>query len=862
LFPHFAGQAAQKVTMVTSKDKTDTKRLPMMPIRDVIIFPYMMTPFVVGRESSVRALEEALLGDKKIFLATQHDASVDEPRPDEIYSVGTVANIVQSLKQPDGNIKVLVEGVERGKIISVSEEEGYFRAVVKTVSYKVEPGSQLEALTSRVTTLFEQYVKLSQNLNYETMVAAIRVDDPGKLSDTVGANLQLTIEERQELLEIFDPIDRLTRVADLLDIEIEKLNVDRTIQGRVKRQMERAQKEYYLNEKIKAIQKELGRGEKSEYDELKKKIDAAGMTKDAHEKAMAELKRLEGMPPMSAESTVSRNYLDWLLAVPWKKRTKEIRDLRYARQILEGDHYGLEKIKERILEFLSVRRLVQNPKGSILCFVGPPGVGKTSLGMSIAKATGRKFVRLSLGGVRDEAEIRGHRRTYIGALPGQLIQMMKKAGTKNPVVMLDEVDKMSMDFRGDPSAALLEVLDPEQNFMFMDHYLDVEYDLREVFFIATANVLHTIPPALQDRMEVIRLSGYTEFEKLEIAKRFLVTKQRKDTGVTEEQVEFADEGLQALITSYTREAGVRNLEREVGNVCRKIARKVVEAQSVNDEVMPLQADVPLEVIEEEAAPVEEVVEPPKKNGKKKAKKEEAPLISIPKVVITPAVVTEMLGPAKFRDTDLDKQNEIGATTGLAWTEVGGSILTTEATVMEGRGKLTTTGKLGDVMQESAQAAMSYVRSRAQYLGLPKDFYRHLDIHVHVPEGAIPKDGPSAGITIATSICSALTTIPVRCDLAMTGEITVRGRVLPIGGLKEKLLAAHRHGIREVIIPKENERDLVDIPENIRNDMKMNFVFSMDEVLKVALEREILALPLAPAVAAELVARPTEDNLTH
>jgi ATP-dependent Lon protease len=835
----------------------------MMPIRDVIIFPYMMTPFVVGRESSVRALEEALLGDKKIFLATQHDASVDEPRPDEIYSVGTVANIVQSLKQPDGNIKVLVEGVERGKIISVSEEEGYFRAVIKTVSYKVEAGSQLEALISRVTTLFEQYVKLSQNLNYETMVAAIRVDDPGKLADTVGANLQLTIEERQELLEIFDPIDRLTRVADLLDIEIEKLNVDRTIQGRVKRQMERAQKEYYLNEKIKAIQKELGRGEKSEYDELKKKIDAAGMSKDAHEKAIAELKRLEGMPPMSAESTVSRNYLDWLLAVPWKKRTKEIRDLRYARQVLEGDHYGLEKIKERILEFLSVRRLVQNPKGSILCFVGPPGVGKTSLGMSIAKATGRKFVRLSLGGVRDEAEIRGHRRTYIGALPGQLIQMMKKAGTKNPVIMLDEMDKMSTDFRGDPSAALLEVLDPEQNYMFMDHYLDVEYDLREVFFIATANVLHTIPPALQDRMEVIRLSGYTEVEKLEIAKRFLVNKQRKDTGVGLEQVEFADSGLQSLITSYTREAGVRNLEREIGNLCRKVARKVVEAQSANDEA-PVQADAPLEMIEDDVPVVEEAAaaEPVKKNGKKKAKKEEAPLISIPKILITPAIVTEMLGPAKFRDTDLDKQNEIGATTGLAWTEVGGSILTTEATVMEGRGKLTTTGKLGDVMQESAQAAMSYVRSRAQYLGLPKDFYRHLDIHVHVPEGAIPKDGPSAGITIATSICSALTTIPVRCDLAMTGEITVRGRVLPIGGLKEKLLAAHRHGIREIVLPRENEKDLVDIPENIRKDMKLNFVFSMDEVLKIALERELVALPLAPAGAAELVARPTEDNLTH
>ena len=852
--------------MVTTKDKTDTKRLPMMPIRDVVIFPFMMTPFVVGRESSVRALEEALLGDKKIFLATQHDASVDEPRPDEIYSVGTVANIVQSLKQPDGNIKVLVEGVERGKIISVGEEDGYFRAVVKTTSFKIDGGSQLEALTSRVTTLFEQYVKLSQNLNYETMIAAIRVDDPGKLADTVGANLQLTIEEKQELLEIFDPVDRLTRVADLLDIEIEKLSVDRTIQGRVKRQMERAQKEYYLNEKIKAIQKELGRGEKSEYDELKKKIDAAGMTKDAHEKATAELKRLEGMPPMSAESTVSRNYLDWLLAVPWKKRTKEIRDLRYARQILEGDHYGLEKIKERILEFLSVRRLVQNPKGSILCFVGPPGVGKTSLGMSIAKATGRKFVRLSLGGVRDEAEIRGHRRTYIGALPGQLIQMMKKAGTKNPVIMLDEIDKMSMDFRGDPSSALLEVLDPEQNNTFMDHYLDVEYDLSQVFFIATANVLHTIPPALQDRMEVIRLSGYTELEKLEIAKRFLVTKQRKDTGISEEQVEFTDAGLQTLIQSYTREAGVRNLEREVGNLCRKVARKLVEAQTPAGEepTVGAGAEQAIEMMEEEiSAQPEEVVNEPSKKSRKKVRVIETPLIPIEKIVVEPAKVTELLGPARFRDLDLEKKNEIGVTTGLAWTEVGGSILTTEAAVMEGRGKMMTTGKLGDVMQESAQAAMSYVRSRAQYIGLPKDFYRHLDIHVHVPEGAIPKDGPSAGITIATSICSSLTGIPVRGDIAMTGEITVRGRVLPIGGLKEKLLAAHRQGVFEIVLPKDNERDLADIPENIRKEMKLHFATSMDEVLKIALEREIVALPMATvATAVELTGRPAEDNLTH
>ena len=811
-------QGRNHKVFMTSKERSETKRLPMMPVRDVVIFPHMMTPFVVGRDSSVRALEEALAGDKKIFLATQHDASVDEPRPDEIFPVGTVVSIVQSLRQPDGNIKVLVEGVERAKIVSVSEEEGFFRATVRTVSFKVEPGPQLEALVGRVTSLFEQYVKLSQNLNYETMIAAIRVDDPGRLADTVGANLQLTIEEKQELLEIFDPVERLTRVAETLDIEIEKLNVDRTIQGRVKRQMEKAQKEYYLNEKIKAIQKELGRGEKSEFDELRKRIDSAGMSSDAKEKAIAELRRLEGMPPMSAESTVSRNYLDWILAMPWKKRSREIRDLNYAEQVLEADHYGLEKIKERILEFLAVRRLVKHPKGSILCFVGPPGVGKTSLGMSIGRATGRKFVRLSLGGVRDEAEIRGHRRTYIGALPGQIIQMMKKAGTRNPIFMLDEVDKMSMDFRGDPSAALLEVLDPEQNHMFVDHYLDVEYDLSQVFFICTANVLHTIPPALQDRMEVIRLSGYTELEKLEIAKRFLIKKQLEQTGLTDKQIQFRDDGLRVLIQHYTREAGVRNLEREIGNICRKVSRGVVSGA---------------------------------KDGKP---------FNLP-VTVRAETVPEYLGPLKFRELLADKKNEIGAAVGLAWTEVGGQILTTEATIMEGKGKLTTTGKLGDVMQESAHAAMSYIRSRAQSLGLPRDFYRHLDIHVHVPEGAIPKDGPSAGITIATAICSSLAKIPVRYDVAMTGEITLRGRVLPIGGLKEKLLAALRHGISEAIVPRDNEKDLPDIPEAVRKSIRLHFVESMDEVLKIALEREIEALPLAPGASQlEVTAQLSEEKL--
>jgi ATP-dependent Lon protease len=776
------------------KEKFDTKRLPMMPIRDVVIFPYMMTPFVVGRESSVRALEEALASDKKIFLATQHDASIDEPKPNEIYQVGTIVNIVQSLKLPDGNIKVLVEGVERGKILQMVDTDGFFEATVRTVKYTTEVTPQIETAMQRVTSLFEQYVKLCQSLNYETMIAAVRMEDPSRLTDTIAANLQLSIEEKQELLEIFDPAERLNRIADVLDIEIEKLNMDRAIQTRVKRQMERAQKEYYLNEKIKAIQKELGRGEKSEWDELKKKVDSAGMPKEVHEKALQELKKLEAMPPMSAESTVSRNYLDWLLAVPWKKKSKEIRSIEHAEKILNADHYGLEKIKERILEFLAVRQLVKNPKGSILCFVGPPGVGKTSLGMSIAKATGRKFVRMSLGGVRDEAEVRGHRRTYIGALPGQIIQMMKKAGTKNPVFMLDEVDKMSMDFRGDPSAALLEVLDPEQNYMFVDHYLDVEYDLSQVFFVATANVMHTIPAALQDRMEVLRLHGYTEPEKLEIAKQFLVRKQKEAAGLEDKSTTFTDDALLAIIRSYTREAGVRNLEREIGNVCRKIARRVVKDKNYT-------------------------------------------------VTVTPELVEELLGVAKFRDTLANEKSEIGLVTGLAWTEVGGSILTTEASVVEGKGgKPILTGKLGDVMQESAQAAMTYVRSRWKQLGLPRDFYRNCDIHVHVPEGAIPKDGPSAGITIATAISSALSKIPVRRDIAMTGEITLRGKVLPIGGLKEKLLAAMRAGIMEAIIPKDNEKDLTEVPENLRSAMKIRPVDTMDEVLRIALEKPLPELP--------------------
>jgi ATP-dependent Lon protease len=776
-----------------NREKQELKRVPMMPVRDMVIFPQQMTPFIVGREASVRALEEALAGDKKIFLSTQHDASIDDPKPEEIYAVGTLANIVQSVKLPDGNIKVLVEGVERARSLSIGTEEGFFRANIRLLTARLETTPQVEQLVQKVTNLYEQFIKLSQSLNYDTMIAAARVDDPSRLSDTIAANLQLPVDEKQDLLETADPLERLNRVADILEIELEKLNVDRNINTRVKRQMERAQKEYYLNEKLKAIQKELGRGEKNESEELKKKIDAAGMPKDVHEKASTELKRLELMPPMSAESTVSRNYIDWLLAVPWKKRSKEIRDIKAAEEILNKEHYGLEKIKDRILEFLAVRQLVKNPKGSILCFVGPPGVGKTSLAMSIGHATGRKFVRVSLGGVRDEAEIRGHRRTYIGALPGQIIQMMKKAGTTNPIFVLDEVDKMSTDFRGDPSAALMEVLDPELNHAFTDHYLDVEYDLSKVMFVCTANVLHTIPQPLQDRMEILRLPGYTEQEKLEIARRFLVKRALEATGLTEKNLTFTEEGILHLIRHYTHEAGVRNLEREIQNVARKMARRVV-------------AEGPETAVQ-----------------------------------ITPDNAKDYLGILKYREFWLEKHNEIGLTTGLAWTEVGGSVLAVEATIMEGKGRPILTGKLGDVMQESAQAAMSYVRSRTAQFGLEKDFYRNLDIHVHVPEGAIPKDGPSAGITICTSIVSALTKIPVRCDVAMTGEITLRGKVLPIGGVKEKLLAAHRMGLRTIILPKDNEKDLADIPQEILSSLKIHFVEIMDEVLQVALERPIVPL---------------------
>ncbi|MFQ5737454.1 MAG: endopeptidase La [Acidobacteriota bacterium] len=769
---------------------------PMVPIRDVVVFPSMMVPFVIGRDSSVLALERALRGDKKIFLATQMDASEDNPSPKAIYRVGTVASIVQSLKLPDGNIKVLVEGLHRARSLRVVEVDGCFRAQIQLMPVPRVSATRMSLLTKRLNALFEQFTKLNPNVNYETIIQAARNSDSDRLSDTIASNLPIPVEDKQSLLETADPSQRLGKICEFIEIEIEKIKMDKSIQGQVRRQMEKAQREYYLNEKVKAIQKELGRGEKDEIEALKEKVEEAKMPADAQEKASNEIRRLEQMPPMSAETTVSRTYLDWLLAMPWSRRSREIRSIDRAHRILEEDHYGLDKVKERILEFLAVRQLAKKRhQGSILCFVGPPGVGKTSLGRSIARATGRKFVRLSLGGVRDEAEIRGHRRTYIGALPGQIIQMMKKAGTRNPVFLMDEIDKMSTDFRGDPSAALMEVLDPEFNKSFVDHYLDTEFDLSQVLFICTANVIHSVPRPLQDRMEVIFISGYTEWEKLNIAKQYLVPKQLLLKGLKKTQVEFRDDGILDVIRSYTRESGVRNLERELANICRKIARKVVE------------------------------------QGKEKERKAKAIHF-----VINEKQVRDLLDTPRFRNQLAAQANEVGLATGLAWTEMGGEVLFTECTTMEGKGNFLLTGKLGEVMQESAKAALTYVRSRAADYGLQKDFHKVFDLHVHVPEGAIPKDGPSAGITMATTMVSALTRIPVFRDVAMTGEITLRGKVMQIGGVKEKVLAAHRAGIKSVILPRDNEKDLKEIPEMVREDLKIVLVESMEEVLDLALER--------------------------
>jgi ATP-dependent Lon protease len=763
---------------------------PMVPIRDVVIFPFTKVAFKIGRAGSVRALEQALTGDRTIFLATQHDATIDEPAPEQIYGVGTLGRILQSQKQDNGQIKVVVEGRERATTVRVENTDGAFMALVKRAPVVNEEGTRLDALVQKIAQLVEQHLRLAPESQTDALQTALRNQNPSHLADALASQLRISVEDKQGLLELFSSQARLQRLIELLEIEIEKRQLDRSIQTRVKRQMEKAQKEYYLNEQIKAIHKELGRkDEKAELEDLKKKIEEVGMTEEARTKAMQELHRLEAMPPMSAEGTVSRTYIDWLVSVPWKQKSKEIKDLAKAEEVLNEDHFGLEKIKERILEYLAVRQLVKNPKGSILCFVGPPGVGKTSLGKSIARATNRKFVRLSLGGVRDEAEIRGHRRTYIGALPGQIIQMMKKAGTVNPVLLLDEVDKLGADFRGDPSSALLEVLDPEQNHTFQDHYLDVEYDLSKVFFIATSNVLHTIPPALQDRLEILRLSGYTEKEKLEIAKRHLVPKQAEGNGLKTEQLDFTDEGLLEIIRHYTREAGVRNLEREIGSCCRKLARRFVSENVAEDF----------------------------------------------KDVIDAERVRGMLGPIKFRQQGVAAESEVGLATGLAWTEIGGEVLQIEATLTKGRGGVMLTGKLGDVMQESAQAALTCIKARAERLGMSIDIIRKRDLHIHIPEGAIPKDGPSAGITMATAMASALTRAPIRKNVAMTGEITLRGRVLPIGGVKEKLMAAHRFGIDTIIMPKDNEKDLPEVPEEVRNALCINLVETIDEVLALALE---------------------------
>jgi ATP-dependent Lon protease len=766
--------------------------LPVVPLRDMVVFPRMKSAFVVGRPASVSALQRALdETDKRIFLVAQRDPQQDEPGESDIYTVGVVATILQHVTFPNGTIKVGVEGVVRGRWTSLRQLEGSgYEADVEVIDPQPVSDPRVSRYLSNLTNLFQQFARLSQQIGVEGVLAELRTEDPDLFADTMAAALPIPTVEKQKLLEVNNPLDRLQRLNDLLDVEVEKLNIDRRLNAKVKKQMEKAQREYYLSEKIKAINEELGRADtKEEFEDLTKKIEAAGMPKEVQEKALSELKRLEGMAPMSAEATVSRNYIDWLLSVPWKKSTREIRDIKRAEEVLQADHYGLEKVKERILEFLAVRQLVKKPKGTILCFVGPPGVGKTSLAKSIARATGRKFVRLSLGGVRDEAEMRGHRRTYIGAFPGQIIQMMKKAGTVNPVFLLDEVDKLGADFRGDPAAALLEVLDPEQNHTFVDHYLDVEYDLSRVFFICTANVTHTIPPALQDRMETIHLSGYTHYEKLQIAQRFLVKKQIEQQGLSRYKLSFADEAVALLIERYTREAGVRNLEREIASICRKLAREVLKKKIASGDT----------------------------------------------IEVTPERVSELLGKPRFRVLRPGERSEVGVATGLAWTEVGGEILATEVSLMRGKGALTLTGQLGDVMQESARAALSYVRARAVQLPLPGDFFDQRDIHVHVPEGAIPKDGPSAGITMGMALLSAVAAVPVRQDIAMTGEITLRGKVLPVGGIKDKVLAAFRAGIREVILPVENEKDLEDIPEDVRTVMQFHLVKDMDEVIPLALD---------------------------
>ncbi len=778
--------------------------LPVLPLRDVVVYPHMVIPLFVGRQKSVKALKAAMADTKQVYLVAQKDATLENPLITDFYPIGTVATILQLLELPDGTIKVLVEGNSRGRTKEFMDVEEYFTATVELIPDEAgTKAPEIDILARSILSQFDQYIKLNKKIPPEILTTLSGVEDLGRMGDTVAAHMSLKVDDKQKILEKANVSDRLELVLKLLEGEIELLQMEKKIQSRVKKQMEKSQREYYLNEKMKAIQKELGdldEGGTTE-EQLKDKIEKSGMTAEAKEKALAELNKLKMMPPMSAEATVCRNYLDWLLAVPWKKRSKVSRDLVKAQKVLDKDHYGLEKVKDRIIEFLAVQTRVKKVKGPILCLVGPPGVGKTSLGQSIANATGREFIRMSLGGIRDEAEIRGHRRTYIGSMPGRIIQKLSKVKVRNPLFMLDEVDKMAMDFRGDPAAALLEVLDPEQNHAFNDHYLEVDYDLSDVMFIATANSLN-IPPALLDRMEIIRIPGYTEDEKLSIATRYLINKQVKESGLRQSEIKILHNTVRDIIRHYTREAGVRNLEREISKICRKVVKSVL-------------------------------IKPTKKQ-----------------VTVTPRNLEHYLGVEKFRHGLAEQHDQVGQVTGLAWTEVGGELLKIEATVMPGKGKSTYTGRLGDVMQESIQAAVTVVRSRARILGIAEDFYQEKDIHIHVPEGATPKDGPSAGIGMCTALVSALTGIPVKADVAMTGEITLRGEVLPIGGLKEKLLAALGGGIKTVLIPAENQKDLKEVPKNITEGMDIRPVRWVDQVLGIALQR--MPEPLQDQTTAEEV----------
>jgi ATP-dependent Lon protease len=797
----------------TPKLTVDPVELPLLPLRDVVVFPHMVIPLFVGRPKSIKALEVAMEAGKSILLVAQKSAVKDDPEAEDLYSVGCVANILQMLKLPDGTVKVLVEGAQRARLEAIEARHEMFFAGARPVMADDGVNHEVEALRRAVIAQFDQYVKLNKKIPPEILTSIAGIEEAGRLADTIAAHLPLKLEQKQEILEMFDVRARIERLLAQLESEIDILQVEKRIRGRVKRQMEKSQREYYLNEQVKAIQKELGEGEEgADLEELDKKIKAAGMSKEGLAKALAEFRKLRLMSPMSAEATVVRNFIETLIGLPWRKRTRISKDLAAAGKILDTDHWGLEKVKERIIEYLAVQQRVDRLKAPILCLVGPPGVGKTSLGQSIARATGRKFVRMSLGGVRDEAEIRGHRRTYIGSMPGKILQNMSKIGVRNPLFLLDEVDKMGQDFRGDPSSALLEVLDPEQNSTFVDHYVEVEYDLSEIMFVATANTLN-IPAPLLDRMEVIRLSGYTEDEKVNIAQRYLLPKQMKNNGLKLTELTVAESALRDIVRYYTREAGVRSLERDISKICRKVVKTLLLRKNQG------------------------------------------------KMAVSARNLDKFLGVRRYNYGVAERENQIGQVTGLAWTEVGGELLTIESVVLPGKGKTTTTGKLGEVMQESVQAALSVVRKRAQSLGIDHDFYQKSDIHIHLPEGAIPKDGPSAGVGICTALVSVLTGIPVCCDVAMTGEITLRGEVLPIGGLKEKLLAAVRGGLARVLIPEENVRDLAEIPDNIKNKLEIIPVRWIDQVLEHALERKPEPIPAAEAVTPPVAATAVESAPT-